>query len=496
MMATAPASPRLRVPGKVVILGCGSVSRCVQPLLLRHLDMDFRHLTVIDIEDLGSAIPATLQAGARFERLQLTPANLARELARLAGPGDLVLNLTWNIDTGDIVTVCREIGALYIDTSVEVWDPYSGDAASPADRTLYARHMTMRERTRHWAGQGPTAIVDHGANPGLISHWTRRGLADLATELLKTGDQLPSPLSQDRARRIEDLLGAADWSRLACELGVKVIHCAERDTQISSRPKTVGEFVNTWSVPGFHEEALWAPAELGWGTHEGWLPPGALTHPSGPGNQICLSQLGADTWVRSWVPTYGTIHGMVVRHGEAFTISEALTVYDDTGQPTYRPSVYYAYVPADCAMASLHECRMNDYQLQDRYRVMTDDEIISGRDELGALLLGHDLTGWWTGSQLTIEESRALVPGQNATTLQVAASILGAISWIIANPNRGLCTPEDVDHEPVLQVADLYLGNCPSLQTSWTPLANLAAHPLADPKPGADPWQFKSFLVN
>jgi homospermidine synthase len=139
---------------------------------------------------------------------------------------------------------------------------------------------------------------------------------------------------------------------------------------------------------------------------------------------------------------------------------------------------------------------MNDYELQDRYRVMTDDEIISGRDKLGALLPGHDLTGWWTGSQLTIEESRALVPGQNATTLQVAASILGAISWIIANPGRGLCTPEDVDHEPVLQVADLYLGNCPSLQTGWTPLANLAAHPLANPKPAADPWQFKSFLVS
>ena len=209
MMATAPASPRLRVPGNVVILGCGSVSRCVQPLLLRHLDMDFRHLTVIDIEDLGSAIPATLQAGARFERLQLTPANLARELARLAGPGDLVLNLTWNIDTGDIVTVCREIGALYIDTSVEVWDPYSGDAASPADRTLYARHMTMRERTRHWAGQGPTAIVDHGANPGLVSHFTRMGLLDIGRKVIADKPRDP------RAAAIQKAIDGRAFNRLA-----------------------------------------------------------------------------------------------------------------------------------------------------------------------------------------------------------------------------------------------------------------------------------------
>ena len=51
------------------------------------------------------------------------------------------------------------------------------------------------------------------------------------------------------------------------------------------------------------------------------------------------------------------------------------------------------------------------------------DEITDGRDELGVLLLGHGLNGWWTGSQLDIHESRKLVPGQNATTLQVAAAV-------------------------------------------------------------------------
>lgn len=50
-------------------------------------------------------------------------------------------------------------------------------------------------------------------------------------------------------------------------IGVKVIHCSERDTQISDKPKLVNEFVNTWSVEGFFEESI-APAEMGWGTHE------------------------------------------------------------------------------------------------------------------------------------------------------------------------------------------------------------------------------------
>lgn len=42
-----------------------------------------------------------------------------------------------------------------------------------------------------------------------------------------------------------------------------------------------------------------------------------------------------------------------------------------------------------------------------------------GNDTLGALLMGHDFKSWWTGSNMSIEESRRLVPGQNATTVQV-----------------------------------------------------------------------------
>ena len=252
------------------------------------------------------------------------------------------------------------------------------------------------------------------------------------------------------------------------ETGTKVIHISERDTQISSDPKKPGEFVNTWSVDGFHEEGV-APAELGWGTHEDWLPEHGFTHTGGPENQIGIAKPGIDTLVRSWVPTTGPIIGMVVRHGEAFTISDALTVGRD-GEAVYRPTVHYAYLPTDVAMASLHECRMSGYELQDAKRIMTDD-ITEGMDELGVLLLGHDLNGWWVGSQLDIDEARELVPHQNATTFQVAASILGAIFWMIEHPDRGLCVPDDLDHEAVLAVAAPYLGPCPSVQTDWRPSA-------------------------
>src|SRR6202023_1301964 len=101
---------------------------------------------------------------------------------------------------------------------------------------------------------------------------------------------LPAATGINR-RAFEKLIGAAEgqgegsFARLSQATGTKVIHIAERDTQVSSRPKAVDEFVNTWSIEGFYEEGT-APAELGWGTHERRLPAHAYTPIGGPGHPI------------------------------------------------------------------------------------------------------------------------------------------------------------------------------------------------------------------
>ncbi len=476
--------------GRVLVLGAGSVSRCLLPLLLRHFDMDFTKLTVMDFEDLRHLIPDTLDAGASYVQHRLSPDDLAETLSRHVGPGDLLIDLAWNIDACEIIQWCHDNHVLYINTSVELWDPYADiENKPPTERTLYVRHMALRKMVKKWREPGATAVVEHGANPGLVSHWAKVALEDITRAILD--DEY---LASRRRAALEHALEAADYARLAMLTGTKVIHISERDTQIAGQPKRVNEFVNTWSIAGFHEEGI-APAEMGWGTHERRLPPLAQKHDYGPGNQICLSQMGINTLVRSWVPG-GEILGMVVRHGEAFTLSDYLTVWEDD-VPVYRPTVHYAYLPCDAAIASLHELKMNAYELQYDQRIL-GDEIVDGKDELGVLLLGHDLNGWWVGSQLDIHEARRLVPGQNATTLQVAASVLGALDWMIRNPRMGFKVPDELPHREVLAVANPYLGPCLSVQTDWNPHKNRF-----DPfenwgKPslnGDDMWQFEAFLV-
>lgn len=475
--------------GRVLLLGNGAVSQCLQPLLLKHLDMDFSKFTIMDMEPLTNPDSPLLAAGATFVQHQITPENLADTLAARLSSGDLLIDLAWNIQVTDIVQWCHDHNVMYINTATELWDPYD-TTVPPNQRTLYVRHMLLRDLTASWKKAGPTIIVEHGANPGLVSHWTKQALTDITKSIFDRG------ISPHKHVNLREHLDKQAWAPLAMELDVKVIHISERDTQISSAPKRTDEFVNTWSVEGFHEEGI-APAEMGWGTHERHLPANAWTYDYGPGNQICLSEMGMNTHVRSWVPIHGEIVGMVIRHGEAFTISDHLTVRDVAGRALYRPTVHYAYHPANVAIASLWELRQRNYQMQPTQRIMRD-EIIDGMDELGVLLLGHDLTGWWTGSQLTIEETRKYVDGQNATTLQVAASILGALAWMIKNPQMGFNVPDDLPHEEILSVANLYLGTIASEQTDWTPLKNRVDpfSPFNGYRPHPDDvWQFDTFRV-
>jgi homospermidine synthase len=232
---------------------------------------------------------------------------------------------------------------------------------------------------------------------------------------------------------------------------------------------------------------------MGWGTHEKKLPKLAKTPPYGPKNQIFLAQMGINTWVRSWIPNEEIV-GMVIRHGEAFGLSDRLTVWEDK-KAIYRPTVHYAYMPCHETLSSLYELRGRNYEMQPKVRIM-GDEIISGSDILGALIMGHKYNSWWTGSVLNIDQARRLVKGQNATTVQVAIGVVSAVLWMLDNPRKGLNLPDDLPYDFILNIAKPYLGDFISMPYNWTPLKNRVVYFKENPasKVNPDPWQFEDFL--
>jgi homospermidine synthase len=461
--------------GRLLIVGFGSIGQGVLPLLLRHIDLRPEQLAIVTAEPRGAAVAA--EYGVQFVERALTRENYRAVLDPLIGAGDFLLNVSVDVSSVALIELCRGKGALYLDTCIEPWPGgYTDPNLPPSARSNYALRESALAR-RGAATGGPTAVLTHGANPGLVSHFVKQALVEIARE----ADPAIAPPGE-----------RASWAVLAEKLGVKVIHIAERDTQVAATmAKEPGEFVNTWSIDGFFSEGS-QPAELGWGTHERNFPADGRRHDFGNQAAIYLLRPGAGTRVRSWTPREGPYLGFLITHGESISIADYLTVRDGK-HVRYRPTCHYAYHPCDDAVLSLHELAGKNWQLQTRKRLMMD-EISDGVDELGVLLMGPQNRAYWYGSRLSIGEARRVAPHNNATSLQVTAAVLAGVIWAIEHPNCGIVEPEELDFERILDICRPYLGEVVGVWGDWTPLDD-RERLFPEDLDRDDPWQFKNIRV-
>jgi homospermidine synthase len=459
---------------RMVIVGFGSIGQGVLPLLLRHLVISPEQITIVTAEERGHDEATAL--GIRFIREPLTRENYTRVLDPMLGPGDFLLNVSVEVSSTALIEPCRQKGALYLDTCIEPWPGgYTDPSLTPSERSNYG----LREKALALRGTGaaaPTAVLTHGANPGLVSHLVKEALLTIADD---TGLAHAPPQSR------------SDWAELAERLGIKVIHIAERDTQVSTVPKRRGEFVNTWSIDGFVSEGS-QPAELGWGSHERQLPADGRRHDFGADCAIYLLRPGASTRVRSWTPLEGPYLGFLITHNEAISIADYFTV-KESARVRYRPTVHYAYHPCDGAVLSLHELAGKNWTLQERKRLIVD-EISDGIDELGVLLMGHAKGAYWYGSRLSVDEARRLAPYNNATSLQVTVAVLAGVVWALENPRAGIVEPDEMDHRRCMEIMRPYLGEVVGAYSDWTPLHD-RGRLFPEDLDHDDPWQFKNFRV-
>ena len=461
-------------PGRIVMVGFGSIGQGVLPLILRHIGTSPDRITVVTADQAGAQEAVDL--GVTFLLQPLLRENFRSVLEPLLGRGDFLVNLSVDVSSIALVKLCQERGALYIDTCIEPWaGGYTDTTLSAGKRTNYA----LRDEAlalRAGKERAPTAVLTHGANPGLVSHFVKQALLNIAAD---GGIAVAEPTDR------------AGWAALARQLGIRVVHVAERDSQVASVPKRANQFLNTWSVDGFVSEGQ-QPAELGWGTHERNFPYDGHRHDFGCGAAIYLAQPGAATRVRTWTPLAGSIHGFLITHSEAISIADYYTVTEN-GKAVYRPTAHYAYHPSDAAVLSLHEFAGRNWRLQDEKHILMD-EIVSGVDELGVLLAGHHGNAYWYGSQLSINEARELAPYNNATSLQVTVSVLSGMVWAMENPNRGVVEPDELDWRRNLQICTPYLGTVTGAYTQWTPLTD-RERLFPEDVDHSDPWQFRNIRV-
>jgi homospermidine synthase len=420
----------------ILILGFGNIAQALS-FSLRNRFKD-SEIHVIDEKMNQAQVAVAQEFGFTHEKAHISKANHIEKLIERVSAGTLILNLATSIGSRDMIAWASEKGAFYLDTSIDPWEYQDGLVDSAENTNYELREQVLRLRDLQHASSKAnqkfaTAIVAHGANPGFASILVKQAL--LMMQRTHVGDA-PTPRSQH------------EWGMLAKGFGIRAIQVSERDTQTSAKPASPGEFACTWSVDGYVAEAL-QPAELGWGTHEEAGPHAALVrrHETGCKAAAYYPNLGVFCDVKTWTPGSGEVTGNLISHNEAISLADYFTIHGDVGAGAiYRPTAYYAYHPCDQAVTSLELIKNGDRSQVLSTRILKDD-IVSGVDELGVLLISDKHPSLWYGSQLSIDRARSISPHNNATSLQVVGSVMAALEWIEIHPEAGLIESDHLDHE-------------------------------------------------
>lgn len=430
------------------MIGCGAVGQCSIQLILKTIDIPPKNISIIDSVDLKAFIK-NINNEINFEIQTLTEENFTSLLARYLKPGDICIDLANEVDTRDILDWCQHHNVMYLNTCLNCWP----SSHKPTLYELYKPIVAWAEKNK----KSTTAVIAHGANPGLISSFVKQGLLDCAQHFLAN--------NPDSYLHIETPLKNENFKELAKNLGIKAIHVSEKDSQKISKKIQKQEVINTWSIVEFLHEAS-SPSEFAWGTHEKEIPKNAQTF---DGN-IMLDNQGLNSQLKSWVP-YEEFKGMIISHDEAYTIADYLSIKENNSY-AYRPTTLFVYEPCPAAKQSLLRFQKCDFSCQ-LYNHIIKNEIVDGADKLGCLLMNGTFS-WWTGSIVSIQESNHLVPGQNATVLQVSAGVIAALHFMLGNPNQGICFPETLNHREVIKIAKPFLGDFFSGHVNWnqSPLCN------------------------
>lgn len=414
------------------LIGFGSIGKALTECLVSHHGVLWPQFSIVVADE------DTYQAGKAYaldiRNQRVTKENYQEVLESLQlKPGDVLINVALDVCSKDVLAWCTAREIHYLDTWLDAWTtPVSKYGEVEVYENWPLRQEILRDRPR----SGPTSVICHGANPGIVSHFLKDGLHSLAERL----DISTNP--------------SEDIAQLSHRLGVCAIQIAEHDTQRAAEPTIRDGYaiISTWAPDSLATEAKQC-AEIAWGTHEQRIPSGwSPIYPESPA--LISDKPGAQITVEVG-SLLGYCEGFVLPHFEAFSIADRLTVVEDE-KVIYRPTVYYAYCPAPESASSIREWVKSGYE-KIEWSVLLNETLIDGYDALGLLFIlrGH---AYWYGSSVHVNTARSLNPNMNATATQVVGSVIAALAWMFENPDKGVVEPEEMDSVAVLKIARPYLG--------------------------------------
>jgi homospermidine synthase len=254
-----------KLPRNVFLLGYGAVGKCFSKIALNNLNT--LNLTICDIYDLNLTNPS--KEKFKYLKIKFGEDNI-NQLSNFLQKGDVIVDLSTNVDAVTIWSFCMKNGINYMNTAMEESENSDNPRSFPKSTeeiyksSLGYRHELIEKHPLYNPNNGTTSVLEHGMNPGLISHFAKKGIIEAAEYFLKRKDW-----TDLNHINIEKYLKDRNYPKLAQEMGLHTIHCSETDSQfIENPPKDLKtKFYNTWSCRGFLTEGL-VPIQVARGSHE------------------------------------------------------------------------------------------------------------------------------------------------------------------------------------------------------------------------------------
>jgi len=458
----------IKFNGNIVQLGFGAVGKSFYEKVPK--EIQFNENKYFVIERYKSEFVAFIDLGgmaANYVTCDIDKNNFGSVFGNYLSSGDLLIDFADTVATKDICNWCAENNIMYINTGNADWPE---NWLNIFEQNRFINEIITQQKSSNNTNKHPI-VVQHGNNPGLVSHFVKEGIEYIANTQHRKNKQL------------KDLIKQNKFNEAAQKLAIKMIHVNDIDLQELDIQTDENTLYNTWCIDTFLFELL-TEATFNAGTHENIDFEDECRQYDKNRGFLEFHTLSAGKKCRTYYPG-GMFEGFLVPHEETATIAKSLEVIVDD-KIVYRPSVMFLYKPCHLAEKYLSEAKVNDYPNPDpnkppdredeagetivrgykyprRAEIAYGDRIKSGTEYVGVLLIGDAFDPVWVGNRVELPflyKDKKTTYWQTPTITPVSASALAAICWMLKNKDKnGIFFPDDIaDYKYILKIVEKYIS--------------------------------------
>ena len=350
----------IKFEGRIVQFGFGAVGKSFYEKLGKEVRFNENKYYVITREQYE--FEAYVNLGgivSNFIVSEVTRDNFRQVFEPYLSEGDLLIDFADTVGTRDICEWCAQRNIMYINTGEADWPDhwYSIFEENELKQAMKERYGRSNDANRY------PIVLQHGNNPGLVSHFVKAALEYVVNTQFK------------KDKKLKNLIKQGQFNEVARNIGLTTIHVNDIDLQKVKGDYSDSVLYSTWCTDSFWFEML-SEATMNIGTHENVDYEEECNLVDREKGFLEFQKLAADRRCKTIYP-HGTFEGYMVPHEETITIAKGLEVREE-GKLVYRPSVAFLYSPCEYASRYFQNAKVNDYPKPDLNKPM-DCENENGR---------------------------------------------------------------------------------------------------------------------